>query len=1034
MDALQESRSALKIKLFGNPAVTQGGIHVAFPMKKTEGLFYYLLLNGESTRGQLAPLFWGERDEISADKNLRNSIYMLRKLFSKNAVQGAGSRVKIADDMRAATDLHLMKTLESPRTAGLELYTQELLSGFEILDSEPFTLWLRDTRQAMRVRVLEHLKSRIKNCYDDRNKQELYRSLVLLTSLDLTDEGYFLELMDLYVRDKKIPQAIELFRTYEKRLNEELNLEPGERMLRFYGDLTEKKKNHSPSSPKDELFLGRAEEADLVWSFTHTPAPDRASCIHVRGEPGVGKSSFIRHVAQALPLPAASIVDVQALKTEVMYLLTPWNEIVRRLHRRYDLESVGLDDISLSLLAAAFPGILERHPATSTLELSSLFKERNPVALGHILASLFRRLHQRGDLILLLDDIQWFDEMSLHLLVAFLAAVDFPLVVFMSSCETEGQKTRGSFQELQRKGDLRLLEIELLPFSRSGTVAFFASFFNGTAFTDADIDKIYRATSGLPFLLQEVAHALSQDASLCQKDLQAIDLQNQVDSIIAWRYRDIAKEELQLLEAVSICASDSHFDTMCAFLKIDSLALSNLAAGMVHKGILEEAEEDGEPCLRFRHGYLKDFFYKNIPHIKRREMHRALSVLLEKIYDPERWYPSLSFALPYHLNRASLPERELTFRIDEMRVHLMLYQEFFPTLEDKSLRCSVIPLRGREEVEKRLRDMNELLEEILQRGCRFKNLKLKAGLLELEGGYKISQGKYPEGLEALRCALELAEEEGFQEIFLSCLKHLCSYGALIEDFQVIRENASALLAAAVQHGHEPYKGLALRLQGLGLQIEGKYEEAKNAFNKSAEVFERLKNKGHNFTLAALAAQNSIGTLYHSRGCCGQALAIFEECADICEKKNIFWGISLFHSNAANVAFDMNRRDLMRRHAARSVELFERGTGGRSGSVAYSLKAIEDFENARYGEALTALRRSESLCVPLKKKTWISVHYMAAYLLKLGILLAPPSAVAPLMEYLDQPPLFYARKAESLFKELKMQPRIQWLQDKMRRHP
>ena len=839
--------------------------------------------------------------------------------------------------------------------------------------------------------------------------------------------------MDFYVQDKKIPQAIELFGTYKKRLHEELSLAPGERILRFYDDLT-KKKSLSPSSPKNELFLGRTEEAHAVWSFIHPPAPDRASCIHVRGEPGVGKSSFMRHVAQGIPLPVTSIVDVQALKTEVMYLLTPWNKIVRKLHHRYDLESVGLDDISLSLLAAAFPGILEKHSATSTLELSSLFKERNPVTLGHILASLFRRLHKREDFILLLDDIQWFDEMSLHLLAAFLAASDFPLVVFMSGCETEGEKTRGTLQELKRKGDLELLEIELLPFSRSETIAFFASFFNGALFTDADADKIYRATSGLPFLLQEVALALSQGASLCQKDLQAIDLQNQIDSIIAWRYRDIAKEELQLLEAISICASDSHFDTMCVFLKIDSLALSNLAASMVHKGILEEAEEDGEPCLRFRHGYLKDIFYKNIPHIKRREMHRALSVLLEKIYDPERWYPSLSFALPYHLNRASLPERELTFRIDEMRVHLMLYQEFFPTLEDKSLRRSVIPLRGREEVEKRLQDMNELLEDIAQRSCRSPNLKLKAGLLELEGGYKIGQGKYTEGLKVLQCALELAREEGFQEILLSCLKHLCFHGALIEDFHLIQKNASELLAAAERNNHEPYKGLALRLHGLGLQIEGKHEEAKKTFNKSAEIFEYLKNKGNTFTLAALAAQNSIGTLHHSRGCCDQALAIFEDCADICEKKNIFWGISLFHSNAANVAFDMNRRDLMHQHAARSVELFERGTGGRGGSVAYSLKAIEDFENARYTEALTALQRSESLCVPLKKKTWISVYYMTAYLLKLGVSLAPAPAVAPLMEYLDQPPLFYARKAESLFRELKMQPRIQWLQDKMKQHP
>ena len=76
----------LQVKLFGTPEVLQDGERLSFPLKKTEGLFYYLLLNKSAPRERISSMFWPDRDESSASNNLRNSIYMIRKMFSYDAI------------------------------------------------------------------------------------------------------------------------------------------------------------------------------------------------------------------------------------------------------------------------------------------------------------------------------------------------------------------------------------------------------------------------------------------------------------------------------------------------------------------------------------------------------------------------------------------------------------------------------------------------------------------------------------------------------------------------------------------------------------------------------------------------------------------------------------------------------------------------------------------------------------------------------------------------------------------------------------
>ncbi|MEG0814190.1 MAG: hypothetical protein RSL74_09695, partial [Clostridium sp.] len=65
--------SNITVKMFGEFEASVDGIPVSFPYKKVEALFCYLIMKRRVTRDELSNLFWLDKDESTAKKNLRNA-------------------------------------------------------------------------------------------------------------------------------------------------------------------------------------------------------------------------------------------------------------------------------------------------------------------------------------------------------------------------------------------------------------------------------------------------------------------------------------------------------------------------------------------------------------------------------------------------------------------------------------------------------------------------------------------------------------------------------------------------------------------------------------------------------------------------------------------------------------------------------------------------------------------------------------------------------------------------------------------------
>jgi tetratricopeptide (TPR) repeat protein len=886
------------------------------------------------------------------------------------------------------------------------------LHGFEVPESEGFSSWLHIQRQQVNGKILRGLKERCTAAFDRGDTDEREQCLRKILELDPYDEDSCLELMELFAEQGNLSGAIGLYENFKKQLQADLDILPSERARNLLARLLSRNMPDSgtPRNVRD-FFFGRERETALALEKL-TGEKARPLCVSLYGEAGVGKTAFVQHVLEIRNSGNFWPFWVRGHETREGFAFAPWNDLLERLADFTDFDSLDIEPIKLSLLAAFFPGFVRGRRLTGTAELSHLFPDPNPLTLGRILGDVFSILAMGKDLCLVLEDLQWFDNLSLHLFEGLAESLDPKICVFLTSRTAEGRKARAFFHQLSSKGLIDLAEISLTPFSSKEAYEFCRHFVEERFLSSIGKDAIYRETQGVPLFLVELVHSI--------KNNEEWGKSGNIQGIIATRCENLRQEHRHFLEILSLFEDGATLEEIGYVSGDDTLTLSNQAEDLINKGLIKEnqaVDAAGDPLLSFHHVKVREYVYENMPNFKRKELHKKAASYIETTYSPEVWNHRLRTQLFHHYERAGLKKREIEQHLQEMRSHIILNHELFPLLTDDILLSCSTPFSDREDTEQRINQVRELLHRLnRQESSGPELLRLETAYLELRGGYLIAWGQYKEGRHFINRALKISEKEHFEELTLRCLQHLCYHGVQTDSPVLIIPPARSMMHRLRHLECDHYLGAALRYAGVARQINGDFSGAKKIFQRSINVFEELTEIGRPYTLNLLAALNYIGEVEHWQGNYDQALEHFNYCVDRCEKEGFFWGLSLFHSNVANVAFDLGDDGLMAKHVDRAVDLFERCQGGRSGSMLYSLKAISESRKGNLAEAVKALDRAELLCAPIRKKSWTSIQYLAKAILAETIK-NTSEALRPETPNLSEDSRFYADKAIELFIDL-----------------
>ena len=948
----------LNVQLLGPPRFSLDGVDLAFPFRKVEGLACYLFVERQASRETLMDLFWGDREGDLASRNLRNALYELRKILPPGLIRNRGQQIVLGDE-GLSLDL---SALEASSTDALSCASlRPFMEGFSLPACPRFEEWLRQSRMLFEIRRRKAMGDHGRRCLDRGATDEALACLEPLFASDEADEEIGRLLMEAYSRMGRRGEMIRTYRLLTDRLASELDLKPSSETRSFYerlllkGETGGERKRPLPS--EGGTFFGRQVELERVDAFM-AASPESARAVFVAGEAGVGKSLFVSRALTSVPA-GALVVTCGAVRGEERHPLLPWNDLLEGLASKIDLDDVDFPPAHRSLLAESFPSLA----ATATS-----YHPAGPFRLGVIMARLFDVLARRGPVVVVFEDLQWFDVASLDLLESFLVHRRAPLILFATTRHRPGCRGRDLFRSAARADRCELMEIELVPFSQEETEAFCRLSLPDRPLTRGDLDGLYRQTDGLPLFLSGLIRLLGAGRSL---EEAPSSLAEAFEEILA----DLSDEERSLLERLSVFSTRAEWQLLRRFTGLSEAALTERVEGLRAGAILAERLDEGQRLhIEFSHVVVRDHIYASLSEARRRLLHGEMARLLMEELGERRWNDLLCSRIIGHCRRAALPVEELDYSIRRLKLHIHLNYELFPLLSDDVLRGASALLEGKKDTREQLAGLKELLRRLRREGGPSPRLEaLEASFRAISGGYRLWWGDYTQGKLLVEKALEEARRQRDLTLELDALQHLCYYAIQIEEAPLLERQSRALLGAAGKKGRETLRGVALRFLGMSRLLRGDHEGAERALEASIDRFRTIEALDEPYTLQTAAAQNYLADSAHRQGRLAEALDLYEASAHQCSDEGIFRGLCLFHSNGAHVAFDLGDEEAFDRHLAAATALQEEGDGWRGNGILFSLLAWDAARKGNEKRAVAALQRADSLVNALRKRFWLALQ-------------------------------------------------------------
>lgn len=316
-------------------------------------------------------------------------------------------------------------------------------------------------------------------------------------------------------------------------------------------DLEEQGPFSGPRSGGRQPFVGRRAQLDVLRSAHALTTAGEAAVVHVRGKSGMGKTALVRRFLSTLDSPWAPVIlEGRCLEREsVPYkAFDHLTDALARFLITLDPQRVEpLVPPDAHLLLRIFP-VLRRVPALQQAEqpagLTISVHELRRRAF-RALKTLLLRMTESRQVILVIDDLQWGDVDSAHLLMELVAAPAPPCLLVVLSYRSDEVASSECLREYLLHHDdraVRSFEVDVgtLNSDEAKTLALELSGNSGAE----SAAVIAREAAGSPFLLQ----VLSRYAALSQSSVKGVTL----TAVLAEELTHLSSDARRLLEVVAI--------------------------------------------------------------------------------------------------------------------------------------------------------------------------------------------------------------------------------------------------------------------------------------------------------------------------------------------------------------------------------------------------------------------------------------------------------------------------------------------------
>ncbi|MFN8374446.1 MAG: protein kinase [Anaerolineae bacterium] len=375
-------------------------------------------------------------------------------------------------------------------------------------------------------------------------------------------------------------------------------------------------------------FVGREAEMSHLQFLLERTLQGTGSVVLIAGESGVGKSRLLDElrtlglVNHALVLRGQAVVE-GGIPFQVWQGALRWLSLLAELD---NAEASVLKDVVLDLpelLGRPIPNAPEMQPQAAQARL-----------IG-VVESLFRR--QQQPVLVILEDLHWVRGESLAMLANLQRLTsDKALMIVGSYRDDEVPELPKSIPNVEVLKLNRLTPHAISELSRSML---------GEAGEKPEIVSLLQnETEGNVFFLVEVVRALAEEAGQLDKigieTLPRHVLTGGLQAIISRRLRRVPSEAMPMLKVAAVAGRQLDLRIIREVLGAD-IPLESLLSQCADAAVLEV---EGT-VWRFAHSKLRDGLLNDIPAAERRDLHRQVAEITERLYE---YSSRTAAALAYH--------------------------------------------------------------------------------------------------------------------------------------------------------------------------------------------------------------------------------------------------------------------------------------------------------------------------------------------------------------------------------------------------
>jgi len=568
--------------------------------------------------------------------------------------------------------------------------------------------------------------------------------------------------------------------------------------------------------------------------------------------------------------------------------------------------------------------ILEESPSLEATGKDEFTYDANRRSIFFKFTNKLKKISNNNPFVLFLDDLQWSDTTTLHLLYYMIDNLSDSPIFFIGAYRSESISKNHPVKEINNKlsRSENHNKIILNELDRKYIREMVTSLTGQKNIPSDFVNFIYDISEGNPLFAKEFIELLEDkeklpiDTSNYPTNEEQVDIPNIIEKLLKHRVdNQINEEAKQIAYLSSVIGQEIPYKLLKKCTKKDEMNLLNIIDELIRNDIWDE--ELDKDLFTFSHKLIKNVIYEEISRVKKKRLHNLIAENMGNVYkDKIKDYHS---DIGYHYKDGGNSEKAIKHflkaaeRSEKIYAHenaINMYKEASELAKgDNKIRINeklgeIYKLIG--EYSKAIHYINKVIEETEKTNLRKRNLSKMAEIHIKKGEYKKALNSIDKGLsinkndEVSTCQLLNAKGRVFFE--------KGNYDKAKEIFK-----KGEKIADKLKDENELSRALH-NLGTLNLQI-GNYDKSKKYIEKVVEIRENIDNK-----LGLSRSLNNLGNIHYLKGDIDKALNHYEKSLEIREEIDNKDGISSSLNNIGLIYMQKGKFDLALDYHKRSLEI------------------------------------------------------------------------------------------------------------------